>query len=397
MKFNLAEHRRIYVSTGPYKSLTEAQLETLRDGNTSSGGIAISSETMSIECDLGARYRLDEVVYYRDSATTENIAIFGKQGEGAEFIWVEIPHASDTNSVRADLSTLQDRYEFIRVIHTVTAGSATAYELQVFNDEDFVQFGEAGVATVYSVDSGTSNLVPERISIYNPDNFEHRFYCLLDAEDVDSQVLATAPTSSGVFELLHGRGISMPEDVPWSSGHFVNTDEIGIQVGLVSGTVGYYYTPVIDISSLEGRRFFWTSSSSENGEIDSTSSVDSVPTVEVRFSNETPTDVGWTSGQLSNDSNWDIDTGSLEFSPYDNNHILNPQYFNYFQAKVEFLSTVSGVTPFLDSIGIEEAISVIIPPKSSADIFVKSESGEHIPGRKSNLIVWYFESNNEQQ
>ncbi len=397
MRFNLAEHRRLYVGSGSYKVLTESELALLVDGDTDTVSISVTGETFAVVCDLGARYRLDEVLYYHQAASVENVVFYGKQGAGAEFSWVELTHTDDGQRLSVDLAGLSDRYEFLRVVHTAITGTAEVYELEILSSAAEIQFGDAAEITVFSVDSGTSILLPERVSIYNPDDVSHTFYCLLEAEDVDSSGLRLGPTSSGVFSGLYETGVSVSGTFLWSSGHFVDTVVSGTVVVLASGTSGFYYTPVIDVSSLAGRRFFWQAVVSGTNELDESGSIDSFPTAGVRLSNVAPTDGGWVSGQLSVDSNWDVDTGVLSFEPYDNNHILNPKYSNYFQARVEFYSPAEGQTPRLERIGIEEAFPVTVAEGTSGDIYVKSAFTEHVQGRESKLVVWYLESRNKEQ
>lgn len=397
MRFNLAEQRRFYVGLGSYKVLTETELFLLVDGDTGVVGISVTGETLSVVCDLGARYKLDEVLYYHQAASVENIVFYGKQGDGPEFLWVELTHTDDGQKILVDLAALSDRYEFLRVVHTVITGTAEVYELEIFSSAAGIGFGDAAEITIFSVDSGTGTLFPERVSIYNPDSVSHTFYCLLEAEDDDSAGLQLGLTSSGVFYGLYQTGVSVSGTFPWSSGHFVDTVVSGTAVALVSGTSGFYYTPVIDVSSLVGQRFFWQATLSGTNELDELGSIDSLPTVGVRLSNESPTDGGWVSGQLSVDSNWDIDTGTLSFEPYDNNHILNPVYSNYFQARVEFYSPTEWQTPLLERVGIEEAFSVTVAGGTAGDIYVKSVFAEHVQGRESKLVVWYLESRNEEQ
>lgn len=397
MKFNLLGLRRIYVDSGPYKSLSEDDLELLRDGDLDTVGITVTGETLAVIADLGARHRLDNLKYYRNAATLENISLFGKQGEDASYLWEEISYTDMGDHLLADLSGVDDRYEFLKVVHTVITDSATVYELEAVTDDGEISFGPTGEATVYSVDSGTNTLFPEAVQIYNPTSDPHTFFCLPDGEDQDSVGLSVGATSSGIFTVLHDSGISIPKSFPWSSGEKQNVSESGSDLVLTSGTSGTFYTPVMDVSVLEGRRLFWYATLSGSNVIDDTSRDDSVPTISVRFSNETPTDGGWVSGQLSTDPNWSTSSGILPWEPHDNYQILHPKYLNYFQARIEFESPLDGESPILHSLGIEEALAVDINPSTYETIYVKSIFDEHVFGRKSNLLVWFFESSNEEQ
>jgi len=397
MSFNLATYSRLFVSSGAYKVLTEAELALFQDGDIDGTGVSVSSETLSVTYDLGARYRLKELRYYHDAATVENVAFFGKQGTGSEFEWEEITSSDAGAYLTADLESIGDRYEFVRAVHTVTTGSAVVYEFSLLTDGNHIEFGETGTATIYSVDSGTNTLFPEEVLVYNPDSAAHDFFVLPVAEDSDSVSLALSLTSSGTFDALYESGLSVPDNFTWSSGSFVNTEEGAGGTVLSSGTSGFYYTPVIDVSSLEGRRFFWSTTLSGTNKVDEVASVDSVFTAGVRFSNEAPTDGGWVSGQMSTDSNWQVDTGNLTFEPYFNNQILNPAYLNYFQARLEFTSPSAGQTPILLKVGIESGVKLTIGSLGPAAVYVKSLHSEHVFGRQAEIVVWNFESRNEEQ
>src|SRR6187397_1720123 len=79
METNLAKEKPVYYEVGT-KVLTETQLSSLVDGVVDSGGVSISSgETLSIVCDLGARYSLSQIYYYRVRATSDTITVYGRQ------------------------------------------------------------------------------------------------------------------------------------------------------------------------------------------------------------------------------------------------------------------------------------------------------------------------------
>jgi len=167
-------------------------------------------------------------------------------------------------------------------------------------------------------------------------------------------------------------------------------------VVLQSGTVGYYYTPVIDIEAVSSGRFFFSATISGASVIDESSSIDSVYTAGVRLSGISPTDPGWVSGELSTDSNWDPTTGVFSFEAVENGRILAVGHPRYFQARVEFRG-VAAQEPQLEKIGIEAGHQVVIPPLSSVDVYVKSIFSEHEVGRESSLIAWFVETRNEAQ
>lgn len=393
MRLNLAERRRIYSDTGPYKILTQEDLELLVDGDVDGSSIAVTSQTMAVICSFGARYRLENLIYYRTAATSENVAFFGKQGDEG-FDWEELPSTLESDRITINFSEVVGHFEQIKVVHTVTTGTANVFEVELWADDTHVLFGPTGQSSVFSIDSGTNTLHPEKIQVYNPETVSADFYCAIDPLTTDYSGLSLGATTSGVFSDLYGTGISLPSDVPWSAGTLTNVVENSGKLVLVTGTYGYYHTPVIDISTLTGRRLFWQATLSGTSVIDNPSSIDSVPTVSVRFSDTSPSDPGWSSGQQSVDNNWSVVSGTLPFDFYGNNHILKPAYKNYFQAKVEFVTTVDGDTPVLEKLGIEQALKITIPPLSYESIYAKSNTSEHVPGRTSGIIVWSPEHRN---
>ena len=388
MKFNVVPTNRLYVEAGS-KVLTEPQLASLSDGITVSGVALAAGETLSVIVDLDARYNLDELFYYRSAAAAETLTVYGKQND--DDVWNLVSHTDDGTKLTA-LLTGPKRFQLLRLTHAVTTGSAEAFELEVFTSEDEVLFGSSGNVDNIAVDSGTSLLTPQEIPVYNPDTIPHDFYCLLDATDPDSFGLSLAVSGTGPFEAIHETGISLPDDFAWSSGSFDNTVESSNTVVLISGVAGAFYTPVIDVQGLEGRRFFWEATVSGTTELDITTSIDNIATTAVRYSDTAPTDGGWVSGQISSDSNWHVLTGALPFEPTANDVIVEPRYRRYFQAKIEFISAVDGQTPVLKRVGIEEAVKVTVPAQQSQPVYVKSNLSDHETGRPASLISWYFES-----
>jgi len=395
--FNIAPLARVYSDTGPYQVLTEGDLAVLVDADIDTVSLSVPAGVMAVICDLGARYRLTEIRYYHTAAASENLSFFGKQGDGPEFLWVELSAVSMGSYLSIDLSAVNERFELLKVVHTVLTGTASTFELEIHTDGSHIKFGADGLAQVYSVDSGTGTLSAEEIVVANNDTEAHTYFCLADADDANGAGLSVSSAPGGPFFGLYEAGINVPSSFSWASGHFVDTVEDSGYVALTSGTAGFYYTPVLDVSALEGRRLFWQTTISGTNELDESGSTDSVPVIGIRYSDISPSDGGWSSGQLSIDSNWSVASGTLPFLSYDNNHVFHPTYSAYLQARVEFSSPSDGQTPLLEKIGVEEARSLTIPAGSTGSVYVKSTLEGHSPSRTSKLVVWFLESRNEEQ
>jgi hypothetical protein len=385
MKINIAREKPVFRDTG--LTLTEAQCASLTDGNTTSSGISITSgNSLSVICDLGARYDLYEVRYYRTRATTDTIAVAGRQT--LIDTWDTLTVSGTGNSAAFPAGV--DKYRYIRLTHSVTAGTGTAFELEIYTDDREVHVGsqEQGEIGAYTIDTGTGDLTPLPVQIRNADPVAHDYYVLLDPTDTDSSDYALASGIAGPYRSLHETGINLPNTYAWTAGSFTNTSVLSNKVRTTS-TSGTYFTPVMDLGSIRGRRLFWKSTLSGTNQLDVDSRVDSQATVEYRMSNTAPTGA-WTSGQLSTDSRWSVVSGTLPWSIAVNNEIMDPAYKRYFQARVEFHAT-TGQTPLLEMIGIEDAFVVHVEPGQSAPVYARSITSQDKSGSNAALMVWYFE------
>jgi len=391
MSYNLVP-TNILISEEGFKLLTEAQLAELSDGTTLSGGpTIIAGETLSIVCDLKTGFNLDDAHYYRTAAASESITIYARQNEFDT--WDIIPQSVSGAVVSASLSGTTDRYRFLKVEHGVNSGSAVAHELEVFTSDEEVLFGsqEQGNITSYDMGAGVEDIVPQLVFIKNPDSITQDFYALLDAEAQGAFSLEISSSIDGPYYKIYENAKEQPIGYPWAQGVFTNTEvSSGNVVTLTSGSsVGTYYTPILDLQNIDGRRFFWQATVSGTSEIDNTSFISNVPTVSVRFSDTTP-ESPWTDGQVSNDPNWSVVSGTLSFEEFSNNTILGQLYKRYFQAKIEFSGDDD--VPALQSIGIESGIKVTISGGQAVPIYARVVDSSVPPGVAAAILSWYFDS-----
>lgn len=387
MKVNLARFCRIYEDTGSTVNLTEDELAALADGNTTTPAFDVSfGAKFNGICRLPGRVNLDSIKYYCTMPSSDTIKFYGSQS-GAN-AWEALPTTVTSYGVTVSLSGSINKYEYIKINHHTVFVSSDVYELEIYSSDELLSYGELGNFSSYTVDYGTDTLSVLPIFLYNPDSVERQVYSLLDADDPDSLLLGLSESPSGPFYALHEKSYSIPDNFPWSSGSFSNVTETSNKLRLTTGTTGTYYTPVIDISSLDGIRLFWRATLSGTNEIDTTSK-DSLPTVYLRRSNIAPTNP-WVSGQLSTDALWSVASGTLSFVPYANNTIMSKPYAQYAQFKVEFSSPSSGQSPELLEIGFEEAASVLCPTNSGTNVYVKTLDNGYVPNQSTGLITWHF-------
>jgi hypothetical protein len=397
MNYNIADTKRIYEGSESSISLSEAELGLLVNGLTTMSGISVQANVLSVVCDLGSRVSLGQVVYHRSKATTEVVEIYGKADEDTSFPWVPLLNVSDSSSVTVDFVSINSKFRLLKVVHTVTVGTSHAYEVEVLTSDEEVGLGSRGDQIETSVDSGTGTLFVEELEIFNKDDEKKRFYAAVNSQIGNRSDLTIGSSMSGPFYGLYENSISLSGTFSWSSGYFDTTQEAGGFVGLVSGTVGAYYTPVIDISSLDSPRLFWTSTISGTTSLDDPNLVDSVPTVAARFSNITPSGVGWVSGELSDDEMWSVVSGTLDFFPVVNDQILQSPLPQFIQIRVDFNSSQDGETPILEKVGVEQPVSVDIDPNTFNTIYLKSNTSENKSGSNAALLIWSYEFGNSEQ
>jgi hypothetical protein len=391
MKIDLAKYSRLYVESLTYKQLTESQLALFVDENVTSSGIMITApERLSLICDLYARYNLYNLKYYRSSASSETIEFFGRQGIGD--VWTSIPYTAVGQVITAPLDGTSSKYRQLKVLHQVNAGTANAYELELYSNDVQIGFGEDGSVSELSLDFGTSTLSAHYLPVLNRNDVSHQFYCFLDPNEARSNLVSVSTGISGTYYGLYSDSISLPSNYSFSSGVFQTTQVSSNQVVLVSGTSGLYYSPVIDITSAFGKRFFWEVTTSGSNEIDLQSSIDSLPTVGIRLSHKVPSDVGWSSGTVSNDSLWSVVSGTIPFVPYTNNQIPEPETGRYVQFQVQLSSQANGQTPRLTRIGIESARTIVIGSGDTGRFYFKTLGGAYSNGYRAAADVFYYES-----
>lgn len=386
MKYNLVINNLLSTASGT-KVLTEEELISLSNGDKESSSVTLSSaEQLSLLIDLKARYNLEKVVYYRTSATTEDIKVYARQNDLD--IWYDIPTTVSGSQILATLSGTYDRYQTVNVIHSVSEGIASPLEVELYTNDDDIKFGSVseGFIEEYPLSSGDSENSPQEVFINNIDSVEHEYLVLIE-DNEDHSAVEVSLNNNGPYYSIRGNSVSLSGTYPWSSGVFSNTTENGSgDIVISASTSGIYFSPVIDVSSLTGPRIFWETTNSGLSVVDNFSDVNSQFTIGVRISNLAP-EAPWASGQPSSDGLWDVVSGTLPFLEFANNTILKPEYKNYVQFKVQLIGDTD--YPKLHSLGLEYPLSITVSGNQTSSVFVRSlEEGKE---GNAELITWFFE------
>lgn len=387
MKYNLAITNLLSTASGT-KALTDAELFSLVNGDTGSSSVTVSgSEQLSLLVDLKARYTMDELIYYRTSATDETVTVQARQNDLD--IWYQIPTTVSGSQISATLSGIYNKYQTINIIHSVETGTASPLEVEVYTSDDEIKFGSfpEGPVEEYPVSSGDTDNTAQEVFIRNVDNVDHDYYVLIEADESRSPI-EVAYEESGPYYTLRSNSIDIPTTYSWANGIFDNTQVDGSNRVIISTSIsGTYYSPIIDISSIKAPRIFWDSTSSGSSIVDNLLYVNAQNTIGARISNTAPENP-WVSGQTSTDNLWDTVSGSLPFIQYANNTILPPDYKNYIQFRVQLNGDTS--YPKLNFVGLEYPLEVTISGGTTESVFVRTTNDSK--DGNAELVTWYFES-----
>jgi len=235
-------------TTSGNMSLTQAQLQSLVDGNYTTGGVYLSGDNiLALDVDLGNRIATKDMRYYFDStASTAAVA------SGISFYYRDYtadPWSLLTTTYGAGYYTTTSGNFFphqVRMIHTIsgTSISGTLREYEVNSNEDIVDYGTDGTMT----DKGLTNTPfstsdPYTIPVYNDGDKSATAYVYIgntgtDADDMLRISDAQAGTYLGVDDgpLIGGDGYM------WGIGAYSYTTTVNNKLELSSLSTAEQFT-----------------------------------------------------------------------------------------------------------------------------------------------------------
>ena len=228
-------------------SLTRVQLETLVDGNYTTGGVALSGDNiLALDVDLGNRIATKDLRYYfSSSSSTAAVA------SGISFYYRDYttdPWSSLTTIYGAGYYTTTSGNFFphqVRVVHTIsgTSISGTLREYEVNSDEDIVDYGEDGTLTEKGLEDtpfGTSD--PYTIPVYNDGDKSATGYVYIGNTGTDAdEMLRISNAQNGTYVgISDGATVGSDNDeFPFDLGDFDDTAVDGGVLKLAEPSVGY--------------------------------------------------------------------------------------------------------------------------------------------------------------
>jgi hypothetical protein len=373
--------------------LSSVELSRLQDGNILSGGVSISpTSVVSLIVQLFNRYDLYNIQYYFSGSQNVSISI-SQNGD----VWENKSVTYRTGYAETgNISSNVNFIKFIKIVHTISTPS-NIFEIRIINDDSGNGYWYDGSKEELDVDSSGDSEASE-VQVFNRTQSSKNFYCLIDIDSsTDSgSTIKLSTSSSGLYYGRYETGIKSNRDFNFSSGEFLDSVVSGTSVILDNSIEGYYYSPVLDVTSYYPLRVFWESDSDLNTSVDQISSVDGSDTISYRISNITP-EIPWTTGNSpsATDPIWGTISGSLLYNNVPNNTILdiNIGQYSYLQLAVRLNTSVSGQTPILNNLGVEESLCIEnISSNSYKSIYAKTTVSGYSVGDISNILTFYIES-----
>ncbi len=229
-------------------SLTRTQLESLVDGNYTTGGVALSGDNiLALDVDLGNRIATKDLRYYFSSSSSTTAV-----ASGIGFYYRDYttdPWSLLTTIYGAGYYTTTSGNFFpreVRVIHTIsgTSISGTLREYEVNSNEEIVDYGEDGTLTEKGLEDtpfGTSD--PYTIPVYNDGDKSATAYVYIGNTDTDAdEMLRISDTQNGTYVGVDdGILIDNQGDISWNSGQRWQTSIVSNKLEL-SGSANVSYS-----------------------------------------------------------------------------------------------------------------------------------------------------------
>jgi len=299
MSYNLAENSNLYSNTSSGTGNVALKVSEIVSISNLTGTSHISDDDiLCLDCDLGARVKVDELRYYFSSTSSSGtvasgIAFYYKNDAPDDYslLTTNINAGYYYTSVPA-LSAPR----YLRVMHTVsgTSISGTVEGFNLLNEDETVDFGTDGTATSFaastSVLGGSADI--KTIPIYNSGTQKATAYVVLEPQGTTIDELVTLSTTSGGpwYGVKENAQILADEDT-WSTDGNLDTTEVSsgllqLQQNELSGT---YTTRIFEAGSKNS--YVYLDIYSEEGDSFATKDAErSVRTIEMRSSGQKPKD-----------------------------------------------------------------------------------------------------------
>jgi len=303
MQYNLAINSQVESNTQVGNvPLSTAQILPITQTTSANSVTLFGTDVLCLDCDLGARVKIDEIRYYFSSSSVsgtvaDSINFYHKNEDFDVYLSLETFIEFSYYYTTITSGTSAPRY--LRMVHTIsgTSISGTVNGFQVMNDDDTVDFGTDGSDLLESFDVDLESVTEEirPVYIYNDGEVSANAYVSLEPQKTAiDEILSISVSSDGPwYNTTQEDNVISGEDI-WDTGNYVDTVNVFEQLELatVSGIdVGTYTTRIFD--TIETQKFTYLNLNTTytgTGMIVATNVDDTQQTVEIRSSNTEPLD-----------------------------------------------------------------------------------------------------------
>lgn len=255
MKYNLAKYAQLTSSGTVILSLSE-----LIDINDSIGaGIAVSSGTLYIDCDLGSRVHLDQIRYYTTGSgvTASNISFYYKNESFESFTGLT---TYDSGSYFYTTMSGYSAPRYIKIKHIITSSSGTFVNgLVIQNNENYVDFGENGDRTAYNINTSIENESSQinTVAVYNSSSKLASAKVFIEPQNsAIDDMLFISDSASGPWYGVYRDEDKVAGSSLWNTGTTDNTEIVSNVLKLESGSIeGTFTTRIVKLDELQKLTF----------------------------------------------------------------------------------------------------------------------------------------------
>lgn len=353
----------------PSVTITDKQLVEFKDITTSTFTLS-AGKSIEFTLSLESRYFPSYFEYKRDAATVESIIISYKPNKDSDWEVIDSNMVSD----KATLVTQTDKPVMYKIKHEVVTGESVVYGVDLYSSDKIKVLSGSSLMVDY-VEQTDNPLTVSSVFLVNEQNEPSTFFTFCEKGVSASDNSGTVPMSDR-FNYK-----TVPSSFSWASGSFSNTNVTGSDTLVLTDTLlaGSYYSPVFDLSSLSAIRTVMDYIGSNP--TDTSKSV--VCVLSVRHSNNPPSGP-WVDGQLSNDAEWSITTGTLPFTEVQDKTIINVVKDSYIQVKVDLYP--GSTNPEVSFLGSESSVDVTVPANSQGTLYTRYTGSD----KQTSLTIFKY-------
>lgn len=290
MKYNLALHSQLESNTdvGTVSLTTDQLLDILNNqGDATLSGGAV----LCLDCDLGARIKVDEIRYYTTVGTTSGIEFYYKDDD------VDLYSSLETLAGPSYYYTVvsgESAPRYIRVKHTTTS-SGIVQGFIVRNNDSIVDFGTDGTRTEENFELALVYVPSDirEIPVYNSGTTIADAYITIDYQgDLSDTLFYLGSTEDGPWTTPLDNVIA--DENTWSDGTLNNLELSASSLVISSGATGNFISTVFSTPDYNTFSYIIidsdTTVTGTGSSMIAVDSYDTRTTIEIKSSNHKPRD-----------------------------------------------------------------------------------------------------------